>query len=208
MGTHAVAVIAVIRIDAAANVGGLALAAFAGPTAWEVVASVVCPFTQIRFADDDEPGLDELVDEIGIRGWSHTMQRPRTASRLHSELRNRCDVVLDHNGDPMQTSPDLAILSLLIKRLRSLSQLIFGHHTQHRMKVLIMLLDHLKALLYKINTGEVPIRQSGGEGFSVNSEQIGQSATLRKKGHHLTEICPGEHDVESKGEERNEGDEM
>lgn len=38
-GTHAVTVVAVFRIDTAANVGGLALAAFAGPTTREVVAS-------------------------------------------------------------------------------------------------------------------------------------------------------------------------
>lgn len=65
--------------------------------------------TQIRFADDDEPGLDELVDEIGIRGWSHTMQRPRTASRLHSELRNRCDVVLGMSA-PFNRESDATVI--------------------------------------------------------------------------------------------------
>lgn len=153
------------------------------------------------------------------------MQRPRTASRLHSQIRNRRDVVLelsvsritatprtppylDHNRDPMQTPSDLAILSLLIERLRSLPQLIFRHQTQHRMKVLIMLLNHLEALVHQVNTRETPIRQSGCEGLGVGSEEIRQSATLRKKGRHLTEICPGEHDVECKSEERNEGDKM
>lgn len=108
----------------------------------------------------------------------------------------------------MQTPPDLAILSLLIKRLRSLSQLIFRHQTQHRMKVLVVLLNHLEALVHQVNAREVPIRQSGCESLGIGSEEIRQSATLRKKGRHLTEICPGEHDVECKSDERNEGDKM
>src|SRR5207247_10643247 len=81
-----------------------------------VEAAKVCPFTEIRFAENDRSRRAESIDQWRIRRNPAAIKRERTCGGLH--VVERGGVVLYQKRNPVEQAAHVTGLALVVKTRR------------------------------------------------------------------------------------------